>query len=223
MRCEAWRGAPPTYLPKRPPPRARPPPSQWNASVELPRCKHTPAFSSQLLAVALPAACLCSRDARSASVPRALGAGGAFDALHHRDAAFTRGDATTGWDHGTTTGPAEQRRWLERLDARARAGGERRCRSLPRGGEGGRRSLVAREAREAGARRAGREAAAAERRERERRFGPDGAAALARDAAAAAERERRGGGPRPQPRIPPSADDLRGVATLPDRGLLPDD
>lgn len=152
----------------------------------------------------LPVAGLSSRDTRAASLPRGATAGGAFDARHHRDHAFARGDAAAGWAQSTATGPGEQRRWLRALDARVAAGGERRARSLPRG----RPTLAERQTASSGAQRASREATAAERRAWRERFGPDGGAAM--EAAAAAERARgaRGAGPRPRPRVRPTTGDL---------------
>jgi hypothetical protein len=170
------------------------------------------------LANILPVSSLCSRDARGATVTRAAGAG-AFDALHHRDHAFTRGDATTGWEHATSTGPPEQRRWLAVLDGKVSGSRERRAKSVPRDYK----TLVARQQEFSDALRGARQARVEERRTWARSFGPEGAAAMERAAAAEAARARMGAGPRPRPRVRPSADDLRGVAALPDMGLLLDD
>ncbi|KAI8475987.1 MAG: hypothetical protein J3K34DRAFT_477150 [Monoraphidium minutum] len=196
----------------------RHPQPDWNASAEVARSKHTPAAAAEALHNALPAAALRAADARAASLPRAARAG-AFDARHHRDHAFTRGDATTGWAHSTETGAAERGRWLAALDARVSGGAARRCRSVPRG----RPTLVARAAAAAGAARASKERAVEQRRAWAAAFGADGAAAMAAAAGATAARAARGAGPRARPRVGASAEDLWGVAALPGMGLLSDD
>ncbi|GBF95344.1 hypothetical protein Rsub_07772 [Raphidocelis subcapitata] len=210
--------------------------TEWNPSVEVARSKHVPAASSEALANALPPCRLRADDARRASLRPAAAVTGTFDAVH-RYHAFTRGDATTGWEHSTLTRPSEQRRWLERLDARVAAAAGRRSQSAPRAARGDgsppRPGLVERERTFAEARRAEKERAAETRRKWVRAYGPDGAAAMEAAAAAAARRQGfasgcgdgGGGGPAVSRRrvlIPLTADDLRAVVALPDTGLLSD-
>lgn len=108
-----------------------PPPSQWNTSVEVVRSKHVSAVSSRALHTSLLPSSLNPRDARSASLPRANSLTGTFDAVH-RYHAFTRGDATTGWEHSTSLSGVERRQWLQRSDEKASRRSERRCKSVPR-------------------------------------------------------------------------------------------
>jgi len=148
--------------------------------------------ASESLANALPPAILNPRDARSASLHRSPIVSAPFDALHHRNHAFTRGDATPGWAHSTATTPMEQWRWLACLDARAQREEPRRRRraeSLPRDHQ----TLVEREAAFARRVREEKERRVEVRRGWVRSYGAEGAAAMEAQAAAAAARQRGGG------------------------------
>jgi hypothetical protein len=215
--------------------------------VEVVRSKHTAAAAAERLANVVGPGSLAAADVRRASLRRAASAGPPFDARHAHDAAFTRGDCTTGWQHSTWVGPWQLARSLAALDARVGRASPLRARSVP----GARPTLVERAAAAAGARRAEKERATAQRREWAAAYGPEGAAAMEAAAAAAAARSAREGSPggsrhaavareapqgcggavRAAPRAPPRGrrgrdalvGDARGVLDLPGLGLLPDD
>ncbi|KAF8060593.1 hypothetical protein HT031_004770 [Scenedesmus sp. PABB004] len=141
---------------------------QWLGSSFVPDTKYGRAASDERLANQLLAASLVPSDLRATRTA----AGAAFDALH-RDHAFTRGDATTGWNHSTELTRAERRRAQAALDGAAAAATARRVARVRRYV-----SPQQREAACAGGRRAAKEAAAAQGAELAARYGPDGAAAM---------------------------------------------
>jgi hypothetical protein len=161
-----------------------PPTPQWDASVEVVRGKHVKAAAAERLGNMVSPSSIDASDVRHASLRRAASAGAPFDALHARDAAFTRGDCTTGWEHSTSIGRFQLARSLVQLDSKVEKAGPRRARSLPRA----RPTLVQRQAAAAGAARATKQRAARQRREWAAAFGPEGAAAMEAAAAAAAAR-----------------------------------
>lgn len=87
----------------------------WDTSVQAhTRTKYTVAFSDQKLGNTLRTECINARDTRTA---RLTGPPQVYDRV--RDHTFTRGDATTGWEHTTVLTSKEKRIAYETMQTKS--------------------------------------------------------------------------------------------------------